>query len=166
MKVRSFGLLRDLVATGLILLLLAPVAQAAPRQTAPDQQTQTAPAPQVQTGSTVQGQQQTAPPASGNLPQAPAAQNQTNAPDAQKPANQQTSPEPQPGNPSEPVGTAVAPYESPVGAAVSRPTGAAIAPAKQKRRHTFLIRVGLIVGAAVAVGTVVALSKASPSRPN
>lgn len=157
MKVRSFGL-RSQIATGLILLLLAPIAQAAPRQTAPAQQ--------PQGGSFAQGQPRTAPATTSNLPQAPAAQNQSNAPSAQTPANQQTTPEPQPGNPSEPVGTAVAPYETPVGAAVSRPTGAAIAPAKQKRRHTFLIRAGLIVGAAVAVGTVVALSKASPSRPN
>jgi hypothetical protein len=155
MKVQRFSLLRSMVAGGLVMLLLAPIAQGAPRQTVPDQQ--------PQTGSTAQGQPQTAPATNGNLPQAPAAQNQTNA---QKPANQQTSPEPRPGNPSEPVGTAVAPLESPVGAAVSRPTGAAIAPAKQKRRHTFIIRLGLVVGAAVAIGTVVALSKASPSRPN
>lgn len=154
MKIRSFSLLRSQVATGLILLLLAPVAQAAPRQTVPGQQ--------PQAGSAAQ-EPQTAPATNGDLPQAPAAQNQTNAP---RQTNQQTAPEPQPGNPSEPVGTAVAPYESPVGAAVSRPTGAAIAPAKQKRRHTFLIRMGLVVGAAVAIGTVVALSKASPSRPN
>jgi len=149
MKVQSFNLLRSVVAGALILLLLAPIAQAAPRQTVSDQQPQTEP--------------QTAPTTSGDLPQAPAAQNQTNA---QKPANQQITPEPRPGNPSEPVGTAVAPLESPVGAAVSRPTGAAIAPAKQKRRHTFIIRLGLVVGAAVAIGTVVALSKASPNRPN
>jgi len=151
MKVQSFSLLRSMVAWGLVLLLLAPIAQAAPRQTVPDQQPQTQPQPQ------------TAPATSGNLPQAPVAQNQTNA---QKPADQQNTPEPRPGNPSEPVGTAVAPLESPVGAAVSRPTGAAIAPAKQKRRHTFVIRLGLVVGAAVAIGTVVALSKASPNRPN
>lgn len=151
MKVQSFNLLRSVVAGALVLLLLAPIAQAAPRQTVPDQQPQTQPQPQ------------TAPTTNSNLPQAPAAQNQTNA---QKPADQQTTPEPRPGNPSEPVGTAVAPLESPVGAAVSRPTGAAIAPAKQKRRHTFIIRLGLVVGAAVAIGTVVALSKASPNRPN
>lgn len=155
MKVQSFSLLRSVVASALVMLLLAPVAQAAPRQTVPEQQ--------PQTGSAAQPQPQTAPATNGNLPQAPAAQNQTNA---QKPANQQGTPEPRPGNPSEPVGTAVAPYESPVGAAVSRPTGAAIAPAKQKRRHTFIIRLGLVVGAAVAIGTVVALSKGSPNRPN
>jgi hypothetical protein len=41
-----------------------------------------------------------------------------------------------------------------------------MAPAKQRRTRTILIRVGLIAGAAVAIGTVVALSKTSPSRPN
>jgi hypothetical protein len=53
-----------------------------------------------------------------------------------------------------------------VGVAASRPAGAAIAPAKQKRARTLLIKVGIVVGVAVAVGTVVALSNASPSRPH
>lgn len=66
----------------------------------------------------------------------------------------------------EPVGTAVAPYEKTVGAASSRPAGAVIGPAKQRRAHSLLIKVGLIVGGAAAIATVVALSKASPSRPN
>lgn len=65
-----------------------------------------------------------------------------------------------------PVGTAAAPYEKTTGVAASRPAGAVIAPAKQRRARSILIRVGVIVGAAVAVGTVVALSKGSPSRPN
>ena len=54
----------------------------------------------------------------------------------------------------------------PLGIAASRPAGAAIAPAKQRRTRSILIKVGLIVGAAVAIGTVVALSESSPSRPN
>jgi len=68
--------------------------------------------------------------------------------------------------PQQPVGTAAAPEEKPVGIAASRPAGAVIAPAKQKRVRIFLIRTAIIAGAAVAVGTVVALSKGSPSRPN
>jgi hypothetical protein len=68
--------------------------------------------------------------------------------------------------PQKPVGTAAAPEEKPVGVAASRPAGAVIAPAKQKRARIILIRAAVIVGAAVAVGTVVALSKGSPSRPN
>jgi hypothetical protein len=40
-----------------------------------------------------------------------------------------------------------------------------IAPAQQRRTRSFLIKVGLVVGAAVAIGTVVGLSKATPSEP-
>jgi hypothetical protein len=64
-----------------------------------------------------------------------------------------------------PVGTAVAPYEKGIGIAASRPAGAVIAPAKQRRTRSFVIKAGLIIGAAVAVGTVVGLSSGSPSRP-
>jgi hypothetical protein len=64
-----------------------------------------------------------------------------------------------------PVGTAVAPYEKGIGIAASRPAGAVIAPAKQRRTRSFVIKTSLIIGAAVAVGTVVALSSGSPSRP-
>lgn len=59
----------------------------------------------------------------------------------------------------------MAPYEKGMGIAASRPAGAVIAPAKQRRTRSFVIKVSLIVGAAVAVGTVVGLSSASPSRP-
>lgn len=65
-----------------------------------------------------------------------------------------------------PVGTAVAPYEPTSGVTGSRPAGAVIAPAKQRRVRTILIKIGLVVGAAAAVGTVVALSHASPSQPH
>jgi len=65
----------------------------------------------------------------------------------------------------EPVGTAAAESVEPTGVAASKPAGAAIAPAKQKRTRSLLIKVGALVGASVAIGTVVALSSASPSRP-
>jgi hypothetical protein len=80
-------------------------------------------------------------------------------------APQATQQQQQNGGTPAPVGTAVAPYEKGMGIAASRPAGAVIAPAKQRRTRSFVIRVGLIVGAAVAVGTVVGLSSASPSRP-
>lgn len=67
---------------------------------------------------------------------------------------------------TKPVGTAAAPLPKSGGVAASRPAGAVIAPGKQRRVRAILIRVGVIVGAAVAVGTVIALSKASPARPN
>lgn len=81
-------------------------------------------------------------------------------PDAPRPAQVQ-----QNGGTPSPVGTAVAPYEKGIGIAASRPAGAVIAPAKQRRTRSFLIKAGLIIGAAVAVGTVVGLSSGSPSRP-
>lgn len=65
-----------------------------------------------------------------------------------------------------PVGTAAAPSEKPVGVAGSRPAGAVIAPAKQRRVRTILISIGVIVGAGIAVGTVAALSHSSPSQPH
>ncbi len=67
---------------------------------------------------------------------------------------------------AKPVGTAAAPDEETTGVAASRPAGAAIAPAKQRRVRSFLIKFGVVVGAAVAVGTVAALSQGSPSRPH
>jgi hypothetical protein len=73
--------------------------------------------------------------------------------------------EQEPSGAPKPVGTAAAPLEKTTGVAVSRPAGAVIAPAKQRRARTILIRVSLVVGGAVAVGTVVALSHGSPSRP-
>ncbi len=84
-------------------------------------------------------------------------------PDALPAAPQSTQEQQNGGN--QPLGTAVAPVEKPVGVAASRPAGAAIAPAKQKRARSFVIKVGVVVAAAVAVGTVVALSSGSPSRP-
>jgi hypothetical protein len=65
----------------------------------------------------------------------------------------------------EPVGTAAAGSVETTGVAASKPAGAAIAPAKQRRTRAFLIKVSALVGASVAIGTVVALSSASPSRP-
>ncbi len=67
---------------------------------------------------------------------------------------------------SQPVGTAVAPLIKPVGVAASRPAGAAIAPAKQRRIRVLAIRWGLIVGGAIALGTVAAATMGSPRRPN
>ena len=64
-----------------------------------------------------------------------------------------------------PVGTAAAPYERPEGVPASRPSGAAIAPAKQRRIHSFAIRIALLAGAGVAIGVVAAATLGSPSRP-
>lgn len=66
--------------------------------------------------------------------------------------------------PVAPVGTAVAPSIRARGTAGSRVAGAAVAPAKQRRIRTFAIRAALVAGAAIAIGVVVAASKASPAR--
>ena len=79
-------------------------------------------------------------------------------PQQQPPAQQQTTPQ-------QPVGTAAAPYEKPTGVAGSRPAGAAIAPAKQRRVRAIVVRVALVLAAGAAVGTVVGLSKATHSAP-
>jgi len=65
----------------------------------------------------------------------------------------------------EPVGTAAAESVETTGVAASNPAGAAIAPAKQRRTRALLIKVGALVGAGVAIGTVAALASGSPSRP-
>jgi len=67
--------------------------------------------------------------------------------------------------PAKPVGTAAAPAAGTEGIAGSRLTGAVIAPAKQRRVRKFVIRVAIVLGACVAVGTVVALSRSNPSQP-
>jgi len=65
----------------------------------------------------------------------------------------------------QPVGTAAAEALPITGVAASRPAGAALAPARQRRVRTVLIRVGSLVGAGVAIGTTMALTQGSPSRP-
>lgn len=115
--------------------------------------------------------------ASGQLPDSPSAviaqqivearlfTEQTSSSSASPAASQQTQSE-TPSSPIQrPVGTAAAETPPTTGFAASNPSGAAIAPAKQKRARTILIRVGVILGAGVAVGTVAALASASPSKP-
>ncbi len=63
------------------------------------------------------------------------------------------------------VGTAVAEAPPSSGIAASQPAGVAIAPAKQRRVRTIVLRMGAIVGAGVAVGSVVALTAATSSKP-
>lgn len=64
-----------------------------------------------------------------------------------------------------PVGTAAAEAPKVSGVTAAQPSGAAIAPARQHRVRTIVLRVGAILGASAAVGTVVALSAATPSKP-
>lgn len=78
----------------------------------------------------------------------------------------QTTQQKQDSSSSTPVGTAAAPYRKQEGVSASNPAGAAIAPGKQRRIHTYAIRIGLLVGAAIAIGVVTAASLGSPGRPN
>lgn len=64
-----------------------------------------------------------------------------------------------------PVGTAAAEAPRVNGVTAARPAGVAIAPAKQHRVRTILIRTGAILGAGAALGTVIALTAATPSKP-
>jgi hypothetical protein len=67
--------------------------------------------------------------------------------------------------PQRPVGTAAA--EAPVvsGVTAAQPAGVAVAPAKQRRVRTIVLKVGAIVGAGVAVGTIIALTEGTSSKP-
>jgi outer membrane biosynthesis protein TonB len=65
----------------------------------------------------------------------------------------------------QPSGTAAAQAGKLSGNAASRPAGAAIAPAKQRQVRSFLIKMGVIAGAGVAIGTVALLSKGTSPKP-
>jgi cytoskeletal protein RodZ len=64
-----------------------------------------------------------------------------------------------------PVGTAAAEAPKVSGITAAQPAGIAIAPAKQHRVRTIVIKVGAIMGAGAALGTVIALTAATPSKP-
>lgn len=64
-----------------------------------------------------------------------------------------------------PSGTAGAKAADVKGAPVAKPAGAAVAPVRQRGHRSLIIKLGLLAGAGIAVGAVVALSAGSPSRP-
>lgn len=158
--------LNRVVAFGLVMVLAAPLGVAsAQEQAAPTQRAANGipPAPPARDAAPVPLQAQDPATQLASLPDSP-----TPVPQNTADPQQQSTPQPatqRQSAPSQPMGTAAAPAEPAGGVAASRPAGAAIAPAKQKRTRTLVIRMSLLIGAAVAVGTVVALSSASPSRP-
>jgi cytoskeletal protein RodZ len=79
------------------------------------------------------------------LPDAPQAQ-------AAQTSSQQTTPS----------GAAGAKAATVKGAPVAQPAGAAVAPPRQHGHRSLLIKMGLLAGAGIAVGSVVALSERSP----
>lgn len=104
------------------------------------------------------------------LPNAPSSTTQPSTtvlgPDGKPVAQQSANPQ-QPGAPAspQPLGTAAAEKATTAGGAASRPAGTAIAPVKQRQVRSFLIKMGLIAAGGVALGTVYALTKGSPSKP-
>jgi len=148
----QFSFVRRLFAAFLAMLLTMPAAQAAGLPQQPDT---SSPQPQsTQSASALQDD--------SSMPNAPAPQQEQQSTSS---SSSQQAPEPQQNNTTPPLGTAAAPSEQPVGVAGSRPAGAAIAPAKQRRVRRIFISVGILIAAGVAVGTVAALSRSSPSTP-
>jgi len=122
------------------------------------QQTSAQQSPASQQQEPAAGQNTTLPPV--ELPESPGSSKSSTAPAP----NQQTA---APQQPPQPSGTAAAPAVQVSGGAASKPAGVAIAPPKQRQVRSWLIRFGFIAGAGAAIGTVVALSAASPGRvPN
>ena len=64
-----------------------------------------------------------------------------------------------------PVGTAAAEAPKVNGITAAQPAGMALAPAKQRRVRTIALKVGAIIGAGAALGAVIALTEATPSKP-
>jgi hypothetical protein len=78
----------------------------------------------------------------------------------------QTVPEaPQPKRQTEPVGAAAAESVPTAGGAAAKPAGVAIAPAKQHQTRSLLLKIGAVVAAGAAVGTIYALSHSTSSTP-
>jgi hypothetical protein len=97
--------------------------------------------------------------------QSPASQTPaTQAPATQAPADSPPTAKPS-SNTTRPVGTAAAEAPPSSGVAASEPAGTAIAPAKQRQVRSLLIKLGALLGAGAAVGTVMALSSATSSKP-
>jgi hypothetical protein len=89
----------------------------------------------------------------------PASTPTTVTPAQAQPAQPALSPAPKP------EGTAAAGTNPASGVAASQPAGMAIAPAKQHRTRTIVLRTGAILGAGVAVGSVFALTQGTSSKP-
>ncbi len=172
MSMRIAGWLTEKQIGGfLVLILAAPTAKAAGRpwqDAAPARQEQSAPSSGPQkvgdgsaNGKAVVDSAQS----DATLPDAPeVAQSVSPGSNGQKGSSQPSQDQQQNGA-EQPVGTAAAPSETASGVAASKPAGAAIAPAKQRRVRTFLISLGVVAAACVAVGTVAGLSHTSPSQP-
>lgn len=163
----STGFLAKPLVGWLAILLTTSLGNAAPvqePQLSPATPVQSTTLPVSKNAGTAHPAESAAP--STSLPSDPSAsESSTNGNSQSGSSNATQSPNGKPWNtPLQPVGTAAAPYEKSLGVTAARPAGAAIAPAKQRRVRIIFVRVALIVGAGVAIGTVMALSHASPSH--
>lgn len=158
------------LAGSLVLLMILQAAEATAQNNQgglPAQTAQAVPSDSSQAGSQGAGGQNAS---TNNTAQAASDSNSGGAQQAQSPAaanegNKTASSSSEQQSAPKPVGTAAAPALGSTGVAGSRPTGAVIAPAKQRRVRAILISVGVVVAACVAVGAVAALSHSSPSQP-
>ena len=172
MKTKTDSRLKWIGPELILALSLSPFAYAAP------QQSQSSPAPSAPSTSPQPADEDNAPvppmppadPVSSSdaLPDSPGAVEFAQL-ETQSPVQLQAQPsQPQPAQQQqtkEPLGTAAAQTVPTMGVAASKPAGAALAPAKQRRIRTILIRTGAILGAATALGVTMALTEASPSKP-
>jgi hypothetical protein len=152
------------IARSLVILLLVPFADAGVAQeqaspAIPQQSNSLAQPSETQPGTQPITSDATAAHSSAAYPDAPVGRSNGQTSDSQSGAV------PEQSGDVKPLGTAAAPYSKPTGVMGSRPAGAVIAPAKQRRVRAILISVGVVAGAAIAIGTVAALSHGSPSRP-
>ena len=98
-------------------------------------------------------------------PDASGAQQEQQSPNT-APAAQTTVPEaPQPKKQTEPVGAATAESVPTSGGAAAKPAGIAIAPAKQHQTRSLLFKIGAVVAAGAALGTIYALSHGTSPTP-
>jgi cytoskeletal protein RodZ len=81
------------------------------------------------------------------------------------PGQSASAPQVQNANPQRPVGTAAAEAPPVSGITAAQPAGIAVAPAKQRRTRTLVLKVGAIIAGGAAVGAIVALSEGTSSRP-
>jgi len=91
-----------------------------------------------------------------------AAENSANSSPPQQNGQSSATPEQKP---QRPVGTAAAEAPKVSGITAAEPAGVAIAPAKQHRARAIVLKVGALVGAGAALGTVVGLTEATHSKP-
>lgn len=94
-----------------------------------------------------------------------AEQQQNASQQTNSPPQQQTKSDSQNQAPQRPLGTAAAEAPKVTGITAAQPAGVAIAPAKQRRVRVIVLKVGAILAGGAALGTVIALSAGTSSKP-